>query len=148
MQMALGLFIFSLSTISYQQLQRQTSWRHASHNRVGDSPDYQYAGKGEDTFTLSCSISHEIQQYSRLGLDQLRAMANTGKAFLLMEGTGRIYGFVTINEMSITQSHHFPDGAPRLTDFTLSLTKVKDQPFGIIGDLLQYGVSLLRKVIT
>lgn len=147
MQMALGLFIFSLPTISYQQLQRQTSWRHVAHNRFDDTPDYQYAGKGEDKFTLNCSISHEIQMLSRIGLDGLRAMANTGKSYLLMEGTGRIYGFVVIDEMNITQTDFFPDGSPRKTEFTLALTKVKDHSFGKIGNLLPYGVSLLWKIL-
>jgi phage protein U len=35
MMMALGLFVFSLRTASYQELQRVTNWRHPSNSRVG-----------------------------------------------------------------------------------------------------------------
>ena len=147
MMMALGLFIFSLNTIAYQQLQRQTSWRHVSHDRVGDSPDYQYAGKGADTFTLNCSISHEIQKFSGLSIDILRMMADSGKSFLLIEGTGRIYGFVVIVDMNETRTEFFKDGQPRLTEFSISLEKVRDHNFGLIGNLLPYGGALLRGLL-
>ncbi len=144
--MILGMFVFSLNTIAYQQLQRQTSWRHVSHDRVGDMPDYQYAGKGADVFTLNATISHEIQRFSGVSLDALRLMANTGKSFLLMEGTGKIYGFVAIQDISETKTEFFTNGQPKLTEFSITLEKVKDHGFGIIGDLLQYGVQLIRKL--
>lgn len=146
MMMILGMFVFSLNTIAYQQLQRQTTWRHVSHDRVGDMPDYQYAGKGADVFTLNATISHEIQRFSGVSLDALRLMANTGKSFLLMEGTGKIYGFVVIQDVSETKTEFFTNGQPRLTEFSITLEKVKDHGFGIIGDLLQYGVQLIRKL--
>jgi len=38
MMMALGMFVFSLRTAAYQELQRQTDWRHASNNRIGAAP--------------------------------------------------------------------------------------------------------------
>lgn len=146
MMMILGMFVFSLDTIAYQQLQRQTSWRHVSHDRVGDAPDYQYAGKGADVFTLNATISHEIQRFSGVSLDAVRLMANTGKSFLLMEGTGKIYGFVVIKDMVETKTEFSKNGQQKLTEFNITLEKVKDHGFGIIGDLLQYGVQLIRKL--
>ena len=38
MMMALGMFVFSLETLAYQELQRQTDWRHPSSPRVGVQP--------------------------------------------------------------------------------------------------------------
>ncbi len=35
MMMALGLFVFSLRTAAYQELQRVTNWRHPSNSRIG-----------------------------------------------------------------------------------------------------------------
>ena len=35
-------------TVSYEELQRVTNWRHPSNNRVGVMPAYQFVGKGED----------------------------------------------------------------------------------------------------
>jgi len=48
MMMALGPFVFSLSTLAYQQLQRQMAWRHASSERIGARAAWQYLGTGED----------------------------------------------------------------------------------------------------
>ena len=83
--------MFSLSTTAYQQLQRQTAWRHPSNPRVGALPARQFVGKGDDTITLSELILPEISG-QRLSLDALRLMADSGKAWPLVEGTGRIYG--------------------------------------------------------
>ena len=48
MLMTLGLFVFGINTLSYQTLQRTTSWRHNSQNRIGNSLSYQFLGAGED----------------------------------------------------------------------------------------------------
>ncbi len=34
MMMVLGLYVFMLRTVPYQELQYQRSWRHASNSRV------------------------------------------------------------------------------------------------------------------
>ena len=38
MMMALGMFVFSLETLAYQEFQRQTDWRHGSTSRIGSTP--------------------------------------------------------------------------------------------------------------
>jgi phage protein U len=81
MMMALGLFVFSLRTAAYQELQRVTNWRHPSNSRVGSTPAYQFTGKGEDTITLKGEIYHELT-YNRVVLDQVRRMADTGMAYI------------------------------------------------------------------
>jgi len=57
MMMALGMFVFSLRTAAYQELQRQTDWRHASNNRIGAAPARQFVGRGEDAITSPASSS-------------------------------------------------------------------------------------------
>ena len=60
MMMALGMFVFSLPTLAYQDLQRQTSWRHPSSSRVGSRPARQFTGAGDDTITLSGLLLPEL----------------------------------------------------------------------------------------
>ncbi|MFX6884252.1 phage tail protein, partial [Acinetobacter baumannii] len=60
MMMIFGVFVFSLPTATYQTLKRQTNWRHASNSRVGDMPDYQFVGRGDDVITLDGSIMPEF----------------------------------------------------------------------------------------
>lgn len=42
MMMTFGMFVFGLNTAAYQELQRQTAWRHASQNRIGARPVRQF----------------------------------------------------------------------------------------------------------
>ena len=44
MMMALGLYVFGLYTVPYQQLQRQMSWRHPANSRIGKRPARQFLG--------------------------------------------------------------------------------------------------------
>ena len=74
MMLSLGMFVFSLSTLAYQELQRQTNWRHASNSRVGAPPALQFVGRGDDTITLPGIILPELAG-SVLSLDALRFAA-------------------------------------------------------------------------
>lgn len=135
MMMALGLFVFSLHTSSYQELQRVTNWRHPSNSRVGTAPAYQFIGKGEDTITLKGTVYHELT-WVRSALDVIRAMADTGKAYTLIEGTGTFYGLVIIESLDETKTFFFKDGAARKTEFTLTLKIIRDFKFGSLGSLI------------
>ena len=143
MMMALGLYVFSLHTAAYQDFQRQTNWRHPGSSRVGAAPARQYVGKGEDTITLSGLIVPEIAG-ERLSLDALRLMADTGKAWPLVEGTGRIYGSWVIESISETATLFFKDGAPRRIEFTLTLQRADDSQIELLGSLLSTVLDIIR----
>lgn len=146
MMMVLGLFVFSLSTASYQELSRSTSWRHPSNSKVGDSPAYQFIGKGEDTITLKGEIYHELTG-NRIMLDVIRSMADTGKAYILIEGTGKIYGLVIIDNFEETRSYFFKDGAARKTEFTITLKIQKKLAPSKLGILSSIGMVALNRII-
>ena len=143
MMMALGLYVFSLSTTAYQQLQRQTAWRHPSTSRVGALPARQFVGKGDDTITLSGLILPEISG-QRVSLDALRLMADSGKAWPLVEGTGRIYGLWIIENLQETNTLFFRDGAPRRIEFSIPLQRVDDSQIELLGSLLSTIGNILR----
>ncbi|EZQ18965.1 oxidoreductase [Halopseudomonas bauzanensis] len=143
MMMALGLFVFSLPTAAYQDFQRQTAWRHPSSNRVGAGPVRQFVGKGDDTITLSGLIVPELAG-KRLSLDTLRLMGDSGKAWPLVEGTGRIYGLWIIENLSETATLFFSDGAPRRIEFSLTLQRVDDSRIELLGNILETVGGLLR----
>ncbi|WP_435605880.1 phage tail protein [Pseudomonas knackmussii] len=122
MMMALGMFVFSLSTAAYQELQQQTEWRHPTTSRIGAQPARQFLGRGEDSITLPGVLLPELAG-TLLSLDALRAMANTGKAWPLVEGNGRIRGLWVIERMSETRTLFFSDGTPRRIEFSLELSR-------------------------
>ncbi|MBR9880780.1 MAG: phage tail protein [Gammaproteobacteria bacterium] len=140
MLMALGMFVFQTRSVPYQQLQRATQWRHASQSRVGDRPAYQFVGPGADTITLSGTLLPEFTG-GRLDLDEIRDMADEGKAWPLVEGTGRQYGLWVITGVNETSSTFFRDGAAQKIEFTITLEHVDDQRTDLIGNLTTYGVA-------
>lgn len=140
--MALGLYIFSLHTVPYQQLQRQLSWRHPSQSRIGKRPARQYAGPGDDTITLSGVLYPEVTG-GRISLAALETMADTGKAWPLIEATGIYYGLYVIEEISQTSTLFFPDGAARKIEFSLKLSRVDDEP-SLLGKLTAGLLSMLN----
>ncbi|MEW5714563.1 phage tail protein [Pseudomonas sp. SB113] len=146
MMMALGMFVFSLKTAAYQELQRQTDWRHASNNRVGAAPARQFVGRGDDAITLPGIIYPELAG-SALSLDAIRLMANTGKAWPMVEGTGRIYGLWIIDGLGENKTIFFPDGTPRRIEFTLSLKRTDDDRIDLLGAATSIGVNILRGLL-
>lgn len=140
MLMALGMFVFQTRSVPYQQLQRATQWRHASQSRVGDRPAYQFVGPGADTITLSGTLLPEFTG-GRLDLDEIRDMADEGKAWPLVEGTGRQYGLWVITGVNETSSTFFRDGAAQKIEFTITLEHVDDQRTDLIGNLTTYGIA-------
>lgn len=146
MMLALGMFVFSLSTLAYQELQRQTEWRHPSSSRVGAAPARQFIGRGDDSITLPGIIFPELAG-TTLSLDALRLMANTGKAWPMIEGTGRIYGLWVIESLSETKTVFFHDGTARRIEFTLSLKRIDDDQLDLIGAASSLGMSVLRALL-
>lgn len=146
MMLALGMFVFSLSTAAYQELQRQTEWRHASNNRVGAAPARQFIGRGDDTITLPGIILPELAG-SALSLDALRLMANTGKAWPMVEGSGQIYGLWIIESLSETKTLFFRDGTPRRIEFTLSLKRIDDDRIDLLGAATRVGANIMRALL-
>lgn len=140
--MALGLYVFGLHTVPYQQLQRSMSWRHPSLPRVGKRAARQFAGPGDDTITLSGVLYPEITG-GKISLAALQYMADFGKAWPLIEGTGVFYGLFVIEEISQTDSVFFPDGAARKIEFSMKLTRTDDNP-SQLGAITSSLLSLLN----
>jgi hypothetical protein len=125
MMMTYGLFVFRLGTVAYQELQRQTDWRHSPQGRVGARPARQFLGAGDDTITLTGTLLPEFTGGQR-HLDELRRMANDGKAWPLIEGTGKNYGLFVIESLGERKAVFFRDGAAAQIDFDLVLQRVDD----------------------
>lgn len=146
MMMALGMFIFSLETLAYQELQRQTDWRHASTSRIGTNPARQFLGRGEDTITLPGVLLPALAG-TQLSLDTLRYMADTGKAWPLVEGTGKIYGVWVIESLSETRTIFFRDGAARRIEFNLVLKRIDDGRVDLLGAGISAAGNILRGIL-
>ncbi|WP_045158056.1 phage tail protein [Stutzerimonas stutzeri] len=146
MMMALGMFVFSLETLAYQEFQRQTDWRHGSTSRIGTNPARQYLGRGEDSITLPGVLLPGLVG-SPLSLDTLRMMADTGKAWPLVQGDGRIFGLWVIESLSETRTLFFRDGAARRIEFNLKLSRIDDGRVDLLGSLTGSIGGILRGLL-
>lgn len=146
MMMALGMFVFSLETLAYQEFQRQTEWRHGSTSRIGTNPARQYMGRGDDSITLPGVLLPALAG-TQLSLDTLRTMADTGKAWPLVEGTGKIYGTWIIESLNETRTLFFRDGQARRIEFTLTLKRIDDGRVDLLGSAIAAGGNILRKLL-
>jgi len=146
MMMALGMFVFSLETLAYQEFQRQTEWRHGSTSRIGTNPARQYLGRGDDSITLPGVLLPALAG-AQISLDTLRFMADTGKAWPLVEGTGKIYGTWIIESLSETRTLFFRDGQARRIEFNLKLTRIDDGRVDMLGSAIGSVGGILRGLL-
>jgi phage protein U len=125
MMMSLGLFLFSLPTLAYQELQRRTDYRHAQQARVGARDASQFLGPGDETIALNGTAMAELQD-GQASLDALREMGASGEAWSLVDGTGRAYGAYVIIELDERHHEFHADGTARQIDFGIDLRRVDD----------------------
>lgn len=126
MLMSLGQFIFNTSTLAFQEIQRQRSWSYADNAVAFGRAKKQFTGAGTDTVTLPGLIYEEYGFGSRFALDELASMADTGQGFVLMDGSGYLYGVYVIDNIDETKSFLVDNGVPRKVDYTLKLSRADD----------------------
>lgn len=126
MMLALDQFVFSMDTLPWQELQRQTQWKHRGNSRIGARDSRQFLGPGDDTVTITGVLVPQITG-SAQSLEDLRAMADAGEAYVLVDATGLVYGAFVIEAVSETQGGHDKDGAARRIDFSVGLTRVDER---------------------
>lgn len=142
--LALGMFVFMRQTLPHQTLQRDAEYRWPSNSRVGKRDAFQFLGPGEEKITLAGTLYPELTG-GRLTMTAIRLMADQGRAWPLLDGTGTIYGMYVINNISETGSLFFADGTPRKIDFTLTLTRVDESLAALYGDIGEQAKSLIGK---
>ncbi|RQR78677.1 phage tail protein [Burkholderia sp. Bp9015] len=126
MMMSLDQFVFSLSTAPFKELQRQRNWKHRTTSRVGTRDASQFTGAGSDSITLNGMVAEDNSIGTAASLDELAKMADAGEAYVLVDGTGVVYGAFVIESLNETETYHTPEGVPRKIDFNLTITRVDD----------------------
>lgn len=141
MLLALDQFVFGMDTVNFQELQRQSQWKHRNTSRIGARDARQFTGPGDDTITITGVLIPELAG-KLSSLQELRKMADAGAAYALVDGAGAVYGAFLIEGLNEGQSLHDAKGTPRRVEFTLSLTRTDDDkatsmssPAGRIGDV-------------
>lgn len=122
---SLGLFVFDIPTLAFDELQRRATWRWATTPRIGTRDAAQASGPGEETISLEGSVFAEIAD-GTVSIDQLRAMADAKQAYLLVDGLGYVYGTFAITGIDERRKHFIDGGIALQIDFGLDLLRVDD----------------------
>ena len=130
MMMSLDQFVFSLATVPYKELQRQRNWKHRTSSRVGARDSSQFTGVGDDSITLNGLLAPDNDIGSADSLDQLAKKGDVGDAYVLVDGTGTVYGAYVIDSLNETQTYHTKEGTARRIEFNLTLKRVDDDKLG------------------
>lgn len=130
--LALGRFAFGMATAAYDSMQRQLQFKHSAVARVGARDAFQALGPGDDVITLSGLVAPEVTG-TLASLDDLIDMGNTGAAFALVDGTGKVYGGYFIESMQNTASFFYPNGVPRRVEFSITLKRNDDTTAAGVG---------------
>lgn len=130
----LGYFVFENKTAPFSSVSRQTDQRWRMQDRAGAAPAAQYLGPGEDTLTIEGTLYPELTG-GPVHLDRLRTMADSGRAWILLDGQGRHQGRWFITSVNETRSYLLSNGLARKIDFSLALSRYWDSDPAALGNL-------------
>lgn len=128
----LGDFIFNLKSAPFDSRSRDSAWRWARHERVGARPVHQFAGAGDDTLTLSGALAPEVTGGPST-LRRLRAMADDGVGYRLVDGRGFYWGEWVIEGLQEQAGDLLNDGQAKRITFSLKLRRVDDLDHAQLG---------------
>lgn len=120
--MVLGMFVFGMGTLPYQEFQRRMSWRHSTSERHTERPAAQYVGLGEDTVSFTGVLVPEVAG-SFSAIDNLVDMASTGDNWPLLDGAGQIWGSYRIENIDLKGTSIIAGGIARRTEFAVDLVR-------------------------
>ncbi|WP_459177390.1 phage tail protein [Ewingella americana] len=144
MMMTLGLFVFKLRTLPYQTLDRDVKYSWAENSRIGQRPISQYLGLGTETIALAGQLLPELTGGLRY-LQILQNMADSGRAWPLIEGSGTIYGMFVVQNIHHNNAQLNADGRARSVNFTLTLKRVDESYSAMFADLQDQAYGLYEK---
>lgn len=118
-QMALGDFIFGLSTgFPYDRLERNSSGGWVDLDIISSKPKSHQTGQGLEELRLS---GKALWGPAMAKLDELRAMVDGRKPFVLVDGLGRNWGRWRIDKVGESQRRIIDDGTAAVVEWTLEL---------------------------
>ena len=138
MMMTLGMFVFSLPTLAYQELQRKTDWKHPSTSRVGARNARQFTGKGDDTITLSGWIAPELTG----SVYSLRCLAPDGRYRQLADTHCRDRphpGVLRHHRHDRGRTVLAQDGDAGKIEFSITLERTDESVLGLLNTLGDLG---------
>jgi uncharacterized protein len=129
-----GDFIFKSTTIPITSIQKDESVKWSSFDRAKNSSARMWQSDGNNTINVEGVIFPEYSPAEgiqgnlsgptgRFQLDTLRSMQLTKIPYLLIDGTGVIFGKYILTKISQTQDKFLHNGIPRKQSYNLTFEK-------------------------
>lgn len=124
--MMIGDVSLGLRGPAYDKFSHEIEAMWAAQGRINRRPALQFTGIGEETINLSGCI---FPMFFGLGINTLRQLENLllGSPIpspqLVIDGTGRNYGYFVVRTLKEERSKFLTNGAPQKQEFTLSLSR-------------------------
>lgn len=126
MILSLGQFVFKSDTLLLNELSRARNFSYAKNDVAHGRERLQFTGVGDETITIPFAVFEANGFGKRAAVDELAQMASTGGGYVLIDGTGYIYGVFVIESIDDKRSYLLQNGAPQKIDGTLKLRRVDD----------------------
>lgn len=128
MLIQLGSFLFDISTVAYNELNRVSSYKWAQHNIVDNYQGLQAVGFENDRVRLSGTFYPQVASMvdrpreGNKDFVELRNMAKQMKPYLIASADGNSLGYWVIEEIGTNDSLFGPgEGIPRKQIFSINL---------------------------
>ncbi len=146
LMLSLGSVTFSMDRLAYDNLALSQSYRWPAQARITRDPALQFMGRDTGEIELDGIIYPSFKHGKLSDIESLRALADQGKAQLLIDGLGRNWGKWVITAISDARSLFADNGQARKLTFKLSLKQA-----GNDGSAIQtfgYGSAVLTDLAT
>lgn len=127
MILSLGQFVFKSDTLLFNELSRTRNYSYAKNDIAHGRERLQFTGVGDETISIPFAIFEASGLGKRAAVDELAQMASTGGGYVLIDGTGYLYGVFVIESIDDKRGYLLQNGAPQKIDGTLKLRRVDDK---------------------
>ena len=120
-----GTFSFESGSLIPKDVKRKTKFDWKKVERIGREPAKQAVGTVADDTHVMKGVFYPSNVGSRAevaDLAELRALAAKMKPFIMVDGTGYVYGQVIIDSIDEGRTHLWPNSSPRKVEFTINLS--------------------------
>ncbi|SDF90082.1 phage tail protein [Rhodobacter capsulatus] len=133
MLMALGPFIFTVTTQLLDTLTDRESARIEQMERAAAMPTPQFLGPGDREIEITALIYKEVlSPGGPFVIEAMRLALRAGLRMPLIARAGHFYGFFLIRELEVVKTHVLPNGTFQKMEVRISLTR-SPLGFGIGG---------------
>lgn len=124
MLVQLGDFQFSISTVAYQQIERISTFKFASHQVIGSYDRLQAVGIDNETIRFTGQYYADLRQNITAEnvdpFDTIRQMANRQEPLQLQSEDGINHGYWVIYDLNVRGRNYIEQGALN-AEFTLQI---------------------------